>query len=110
MAEERIGSRRPTRLSTAGNSMLSARISARFSCSSATPLALVRRGMDMYVSGLSALTLAGIVVSHAYATTNGMTLEGFPQFTLNPLREVYGTAGSTLRLWHYVRSMAAGAS
>src|SRR6516164_10318328 len=77
MAEARIGSRRLTRLSTAGNSMLSARISARFSCSSATPLALVRRGMDMYVSGLSALTLAGIVVSHAYATTNGMTLEGF---------------------------------
>jgi hypothetical protein len=26
--------------------------------------------MDLYVSGLSALALAGIVVSHAYATTN----------------------------------------
>ena len=49
--------------------MLSARISARFSCSSATPLTLVRRGMGLYVSGLSAFALAGIVVSHAYATT-----------------------------------------
>jgi hypothetical protein len=39
-----------------------------------------------------------------------MALAGSPQFTLNPLREVYGTAGSTLRLWYYVRSMAAGAS
>src|SRR6516162_1460391 len=77
MAEERIGSRRPTRLSTAGNSVLSARISARFSCSSATPLALVRPGMDLYVSGLSAFALAGIVASHAYATTNGMILAGF---------------------------------
>src|SRR6516164_8957318 len=77
MAEARIGSRRLTRLSTAGNSMLSARISARFSCSSATPLALVWRGMDLYVSGFSALTLAGIVFSHAYATTNGTILEKF---------------------------------
>src|SRR6516162_5905879 len=77
MAEERIGSRRPTRLSTAGNSMLSARISARFSRSSVTPFALVRPGMDLYVSGLSALALAGIVFSHAYATTKGMILEGF---------------------------------
>src|SRR5262249_46609614 len=37
-----------------------------------------------------------------------MAFAGSPQFTLNPLREVYGTTGSTLRLWHYVRSMAAG--
>ena len=33
--------------------------------------------MGLYVSGLSALALAGIVFSHAYATTKGMILEGF---------------------------------
>ena len=83
------------------------------------------------MSGFSALTLAGIVFFHAYATTNGTILEKFfdqihvyvcfyvmalagyfrswpwlesPQSTLNILREVYRTTGNTLRLWHYVRS------
>ena len=41
------------------------------------PVGLVRPGMDLYVSGLSAFDLVGIVASHAYATTNGMILAGF---------------------------------